>query len=36
MLYIVIRYESHEPSLELLAGSVTAAPNTSSTAGSFV
>lgn len=36
MLYIVIRYEPHEPSLELLAGSVTAAPSTSSTAGSFV
>ena len=36
ILYIVCRYEPHEPSLELLAGSHTAAPNTSSTAGSFV
>ena len=36
ILYIVCRYEPHEPSLELLAGSHTAAPSTSSTAGSFV
>jgi len=30
------RYEPHEPSLELLAGSHSAAPSTTSTAGSFV